>query len=469
MLETKRYCRSCNQHFEVEATSELCPVCDTQLVSWRDGQTVELDTVSFTKADSLNEAAEPPESLVGQRLANYQIERFLGQGGMARVYLAKHLTLERPCAIKVLRPITIKRDKDAAEAFLAEARSAAALVHPHVVALHTIGEAEGRHYIEMEYVSGESLGRLLERSGVLDPLEATRLMLQISSALAAAHAVGMVHRDIKPGNVMVTTARDAKLADFGLAKRLTTNQPVGGGMLCGTPNFMAPELFTGRPATTQSDIYAMGVTYFSLLVGRLPVETQSINELVRFHHRGTEIDIDPIGADLPAGVVRILQRALSKEGSARHEDAAALYEELAAMFGSLRPLRSLLEEAFRGAAVEITEHDERFAIRVALASGREQTVYVEIGEDAESRESIVRAFSICGRATEDYYERALQLNSTISHGSVAIQSIDGDPHFVMVNAYPQATCDPKEIRASVLEIAKHSDEVEHLLSGEDRY
>ncbi|MCB9923641.1 MAG: protein kinase [Planctomycetaceae bacterium] len=450
----------------MENAQQTCPACDTEFVSWREGPTLELETVSFASADA---ASDEPETLVGRRFANYQIERFLGQGGMARVYLAKHLTLERPCAIKVLRPVTIERDEQAAEAFLAEARSAAALIHPHVVALHTIGEAKGRRYIEMEYVSGASLGHLLERRGVIEALEATRLMMQISSALAAAHDLGMVHRDIKPGNVMVTPAGDAKLADFGLAKRLATKQPISGGFLCGTPNFMAPELFTGSPATTQTDIYAMGVTYFSLLVGRLPVETQSINELVRFHHRGTQIDVDSLRGQLPEGVVRILEKTLSTNIATRHEDATALHADLLSTFGSLRPLRSVLDEAFRETTVDIRSDEQGFAIVVPLPKGRKQTVRVEISEDAETAEVIVRVFSICGRATDLYYERALKLNSTISHGSIAIQAVNGEPHFVMVNAYPQATCDPEEIRKSVLDIAKHSDEVEMLLSGEDRF
>lgn len=470
MTSTTRYCRRCDQQYAVAPTCYSCPECETELVAWNVGQTVELETVSFSPVLSFDDGPEPAEALVGQRLAHYEIERFLGQGGMARVYLATHLTLERPCAIKVLRPATMERDENAADAFLAEARAAAALVHPHVVALHTIGQAEGRHYIEMEYVNGQSLGRLLDRAGVLEPLEATRLMLQVSSALAAAHDSGMVHRDIKPGNVMVTAAGDAKLADFGLAKRIATKQPLAGGLLCGTPNYMAPELFLGQAASKQSDIYAMGVTYYSLLVGRLPVETQSLNELVRFHAQRTAIDITAAESQLPPGVVNILRRALDRDQTRRYEHAGELYGELFAAFGGLRPLRSLLDEAFQNTSIEVSECGDRFAVRVLLPTGREQTVYVEINQDAETGESIVRAFSICGRATDHgYYERALQLNATISHGSVALQSIDGEPHFVMVNAYPRATCDPEEIRTSVLEIAKHSDEVEHLLSGEDRY
>lgn len=469
MTQTTRYCRRCDQQFAVERSRLSCPECDTELVAWPGEQTVALETVDFSAVASLDEDLVPPDGFVGQRFANYKIERFLGQGGMARVYLATHLTLERPCAIKVLRPTTIAGDENAAEAFLAEARLAAALVHPHVVTLHTIGEADGRQYIEMEYVNGQSLNRLLERHGVLEPLEATRFMLHVSSALAAAHDARMVHRDIKPGNVMVTEGGHAKLADFGLAKRISTTQPLAGGTLCGTPNYMAPELFAGHPATKQSDIYAMGVTYFSLLVGRLPVETPSIKELVRFHASRTGLDITATVSGLPSGVVDILGRALATTPTDRYESSGELYDDLSATFGSLRPLRALLREAFRGSSVEINEHDQRFAARVSLPNGRQQTVHVEIGEDAETGEAIVRAFSVCGRATDQYYERALQLNATISHGSVAIQSLNGDPHFVMVNAYPRATCDPEEIRRSVLEIAKHSDEVEGLLSTEDRY
>ncbi len=469
MAEATKYCENCDRQCYVDAEADRCPDCDNELATWTGDQTVELETVRFSHVQSVNDVPEPASALVGQQLANYRIEEFLGQGGMARVYRAKHLTLERLCAIKVLRPATIERDNNAAEAFLAEARSAAALVHPHVVALHTIGESDGRNFIEMEYVDGQSLNQLVQQEGTLAPLEATRLMLQVSSALAAAHDNGMIHRDIKPGNVMITKSRSAKLADFGLAKQIATKTPAPTGTLCGTPNFMAPELFTGNSASKQSDIYAMGVTYFSMLTGELPGQTQSINELVRFHAQRSAIEIRNLAKDLPDGVLRIMQQSLATEQSDRFIDATELHDALSATFSSLRPLRSLIDEAMQRYSVDITEHDETFAIRVPLANGRQQTVQVEINIDGETGESIVRAFSICGRATDAFYERALKLNATISHGSIAIESIDGEPHFVMVDAYPQTTCDPEEIRKSILEIAKHSDEVEHLLTGDDRF
>ena len=207
------------------------------------------------------------------------------------------------------------------------------------------------------------------------------------------------------------------------------------------------------------------------LHGPVPLVTAAesrLRSLGTLHARETPAN-DATSCSTSAAILPRRQALKHSVARVRHEDASELYDELLGTFGSLRPLRALLSEALRDTSVEITEDGDRFAIRVALASGRQQTVHVEINRDVETSEAIVRTFSICGRATDEYYERALQLNATISHGSVAIQTIDGAPFFVMVNAYPRATCDPEEIRKSVLEIARHSDEVEHLLSREDRY
>jgi len=471
MTETTRYCRSCQRRFSVAAEEQRCPQCGETLGPWGDHPTLELDSVSFAPVSETHVEAdegEPVQELVGQELAQYRIERFLGQGGMARVYLARHLTLERPCAIKVLRART-QQTQQALESFLAEARAAAALVHPHVVALHSIGEVGGRHFIEMEYVAGRSLAEVARAAGRLEPLEATRFMLQISSALAAAHQMGMVHRDIKPANVMVTAAGDAKLADFGLAKRLTKGQS-SAGALCGTPNYMAPELFAGQAASQRSDIYAMGVTYFSLLIGRLPVETNSLTELMRFHTVDEcEFDWELAADEIPAGVLEVLQRCLAREPGERYQDASALHAALRAVFGTLRSLGSLLREALAAEPLEIEGVEPQFTIRVPLDQGRSQTVRVEGLADVQTRESIIRVFSICGPATAAYYEKALHLNAAVSHGAIAIEEVAGSPHFVMVNAYPRATCDPEEIHKSVFDIARHSDELEQLLTGADRH
>ena len=466
MSATTRYCRSCQQRFTIERDDPHCPQCGDTLAAWISSPTVQLDDVNLQQT---REDSEPAEAPIGQRLANYQIEKFLGQGGMARVYLATHLTLERPCAIKVLRPSTLERDERAIDSFLAEARSSAALTHPNVVTLYTIGEEDGRHFLEMEYVAGQSLAWHVEDQGQLAPLEATQFMLQVSSALTAAHEMGMIHRDIKPANVMVTESQVAKLADFGLAKRVSGKSSMAGGFLCGTPNFMAPELFTGKAATMRSDVYAMGVTYYSLLTGRLPVETQSMNELIRYHAANDVLDASEVSSQLPASISDVLRRCLARNMNARYEQAGELRDELRAVLGGLRSLESLLDEAFADDSLQLDWQDGQCTIPVRLPDGRAQTVRVEIVTDAESSEEIIRVFSVCGPTSDCYYERALHLNATISHGAIGIENVAGTPHFVMVNSYPRATCDPQEIHASVVEIAKHSDHVEQLLTGKDRF
>jgi len=408
------------------------------------------------------------DELVGTRLGIYLIERFLGKGGMARVYRAKHLTLERACAIKVLRPSRNTGEGGAVESLLAEARAAAALVHPHVVTLHTIGHEGNHHFLEMEFVDGQSLAQLIRSKGPLPAPEATRLMVQTSSALAQAHHIGMIHRDIKPSNVLVTREGVAKLSDFGLAKQgVALLDSTDGRVLTGTPYFMAPELFHGEPATARSDVYAMGVMYYTLLTGRVPVSGASLNELVRAHARRTEVDVRDIVAVAGDAPSRVVEACLAPIAERRYADAGELFDELRAVYGSLRDLESLLEESLADAQVTFQGSGDKSEVSVELDGGRSQIVHVEICSGAAVSDQIVEIFSICGPVCDRYLRRALELNASIPHGSIAIQTVDGKPQFVMSNAYPRATCDPEEIRRSVLSIARHADEVEQRLTGQD--
>jgi serine/threonine-protein kinase len=468
MVKSTRYCQRCNDKFDVSPTEIKCPQCGDRLSAWINDPTLDLDETN--KHESLAEDQEPAEKLVGQQFANYQIEGFLGQGGMARVYLATHLSLQRPCAVKVLRPSTLERSDRAIESFLSEARLSAAINHPHAVTLYTLGHSDGRHFLEMEYVDGKTLGHLMLEHGKLEPLQATTWMFQISSALAVAHDLGMIHRDIKPANVMVTKAQLAKLADFGLAKQIAADRPLAGEALSGTPSYMAPELFHGHAASTQSDIYAMGVTYFSLLTGRLPVDKPSIGELVRFHSKHDALRLlDFEGERLPAGVVKVLQKSLGRDVSERYEHGCELRDDLRAVLGGLRSLESMMNEALAGSSMRPEFDGQRYHVRVRLPDGRNQIVSVECVEDAETHEEIVRVFSVCGPTSASYYERALHLNAAMSHGAIGIETVSGIPHFVMVNSYPRATCDPHEIRTSVTEVAKYADQVERLLTGQDHF
>ncbi len=461
-------CPSCKSRLPSSAV-QACPACGDPLDKLPTRRVRDLDQTSAFRHSESDEPGASADELIGTQLGNYLIERFLGQGGMARVYRARHLTLERPCAIKVLKPSIVDRDKAAVASFLAEARAAANLVHPNVVTIHTIGQDRGRHFIEMEYIDGMSLASLLESEGPFAPAQATCFLVQIGSALSVAHERHLVHRDIKPGNVMVSTERHAKLADFGLAKRVHDKQSDDGGWLSGTPNFMAPELFQGGSADKRSDVYAMGVTYFLLLTGQLPAAGETITELMQWHSENSPRDVRELRAEIPENAARFVDRCLAKHPADRYTDAVQLHQELRAVYGSLRSLQSLLHESLRGTGIAVEGDADHFDLVVQLAGGRKQGVVVETCDSSAVAEQVVRIYSICGPADERHYRRALELNPHFPHGAIGLENIGGLPYFVMTNAFPRSTCDPDEIRHSVLGIAQRADDVERCLTGKDSH
>jgi serine/threonine-protein kinase len=346
--------------------------------------------------------------------------------------------------------------------FLDEARAAAALVQPNVVTVHNIGLERGLRFIEMEFIDGSSL-QSEEADAGGETVHATGLMLQVSGGLAEAHRRGIVHRDLKPANVMVTKSGIAKLADFGLAKRLETAS--GDGALVGTPYFMAPELFDGNPASLRSDVYAAGVTYFYLLTGRFPFADRSIVGLARKHARDPMPDVAELRPGIPARAIELLSRCLAKDPGARLPDAGALQEELRGLFGRLRPLPQLVDHACNGLDLERRSEREAEVLEVRLPSGRKQSVRVELARSGD--EELVRVYSVCAPLEEHYARHALELNAEVPHAALAIHEVEGRPHFVMIASYPRATCDPEEVRASVLNIAYWADHVESALTGRD--
>ena len=465
------FCHGCNEKFSVPEDCRECPQCGSTLHMMSDAPTLAFHNLAArgTHLAGTGELTDMDDFLVGRRLGTYDIEGFLGKGGMARVYRARHLMLERPCAIKVLNPQLVERSPEYVDMFLSEARAAASLVHPHVVAIHTIGQDEGLHYIEMEYVIGQSLHRHVTSRGRPDPTLATKFMLQISSALSEAHRVGMVHRDLKPANVLVTSSGVAKLADFGLAKpvlslRATSNPR---SSAAGTPHYMAPELFESHPADHRSDVYAMGVTYFFLLTGRLPFIDQTITDLAKRHATEPVPDIRRLSPDVPADAVRVVLRCMAKDPRDRYSNADELYQEIKAVYGGMRSLASLLREALENLEVQVEGSGDHFEVLVRLRNGRSQKVYIESTTAHCIAERIVKIYSVCGPVNESFCRRALELNSVIPHGSIAIESVAARPHFIMGNTYPRATCDPEEIRHSLSTIASHADEIERFLTARD--
>jgi eukaryotic-like serine/threonine-protein kinase len=278
----------------------------------------------FARADG--SASDLRPEFLGRSFECYTIDAFLGKGGMAWVFRARHNALQRACAIKILCPRVQQRTLDSLELFLAEARAAASVVHPHIVTVHNIGQIGEYHFIELEYVPGRALQTILDETGQLPPLRATELLLQSCSALAEAHRHGLIHRDFKLSNILVGPEDFAKLADFGLAKRLD-DEPgpqTSPSQLAGTPYYMAPELFAGQPAGTTSDVYAAGVSYYYLLTGKLPFPEHSLAQLVRMHREQPPPDPRSCCPDLPAEVVALLERCLAKNPADRPSDGMQL-------------------------------------------------------------------------------------------------------------------------------------------------
>ena len=462
-----RYCPGCNEPFAAPGDG-CCPQCGQTLTAYMLAPTLDLDSTSSVEpAGHGRPAADPSESLVGKSFDSYTIESFLGKGGMAWVYRAKHNELYRPCAIKILAPRP-GRGEDMVEMFLAEARAAASLVHPHIVTVHNIGQTGPLHYIELEYVPGQTLQQMVQAAGKLDAYPATEFLSQTCSALAEAHRCGVVHRDFKPSNILVHRNGLAKLADFGLAKLVAASQAAGES-LSGTPYFMAPELFRARPASKASDVYAVGVSYYYLLTGEFPFVDRNVGLLSEKHAHAPVPDPRERCPEVPAEAAELALRCMAKRPQDRPPDGESLHRELQAIGRGVCQIGKLVDAALRDLIVTREDDAQRISVCVPQSGGRSQRVCIEECADPVGRERVVKICSVCGPAHPDYYRRALEMNARLCHGSLAIEQIGGEPYFVMVNSFPRATCDPEEIRRSIQEIARWADEVEGKLTASDQY
>ncbi|GAB4156576.1 MAG: hypothetical protein Tsb009_33560 [Planctomycetaceae bacterium] len=406
------------------------------------------------------------DSLVGTCVHHYECQSLLGAGGMGRVYLAHHKRLNRRCALKILSPRASVHDIDYVRRFRNEGQSTAALVHPNIVTVHAIGEADGHHFLEMEFISGCSLQQKLNREGRLMPLRATSLLRQIAEGLAAAHRNSILHRDLKPDNVLLTRHGLPKLADFGLAKRILQADPTE--FLAGTPNYMAPEVLQGESATPASDVYALGVCYFQMLTGRVPFAGTSLVDLRREVTTAPIPNVREFRSDISLEMAECLSLLLAKSPRNRPRDGIEAAQLLDAISGKVRDLETLLHEAFQDHEnVSWWREDEKYALNITLPDGRQQRLFLE-SSDHSTTERLLLIYSVCCPARPDYYADALRLNALVSHGGLALREIDGQDCFVMVDTYPRATVDPEEIRRSVLEVAFQADSVERKLTNRDR-
>jgi eukaryotic-like serine/threonine-protein kinase len=259
----------------------------------------------------------------------YSLQREIGSGGMGIVYLARDVQLDRDVAIKVL-PMHLARLSTARERFVQEARTAAGLSHPHIVPIHRVGEADGFVFFVMSYVEGETLGERLRAQGPLPPAEAARVMREVAWALAYAHGRGIVHRDIKPDNILLEAGTGrAMVTDFGIAHGGAASAPTDIGKIMGTAHFMSPEQGANKPLDGRSDIYSLGVVGYLAVSGRLPFEEASLPALIVRQSIDTPPDLMSVAPGVPSAFAAAIDRCLDRDPDSRFPDGEALAAALA--------------------------------------------------------------------------------------------------------------------------------------------
>jgi serine/threonine protein kinase len=306
----------------------------------------EVQALLDEQADSFLESA--PVSAIkalsaGARLGNFEVVELLGRGGMGEVWRARDTRLKRDVAIKVLPP-GLARDPDRISRFEREARAASALNHPNIVSIHDIGCDKGTYWIASELVRGDTLRRMIE-AGPLPAPKAIEIAVQVAAGLAAAHAAGLVHRDLKPDNIMVTRDGHVKILDFGLSKQRratadsTTADLTDEGVALGTAGYMSPEQVRGVAADHRSDLFGFGVVLYEMLCGKRAFSGGSsvevMNAILKEHP-------PELPASVPPALVRVVRRCLEKETDRRFQSAADLGFALDAL--SLAPTRATVPE-----------------------------------------------------------------------------------------------------------------------------
>ena len=264
----------------------------------------------------------------GQKINNrYEIIRIIGEGGMANVYLAEDTILNRKVAVKVLRG-DLANDEKFVRRFQREALSASSLSHPNIVEMYDVGEDDGNFYIVMEYVEGKNLKQLLKKRGKLNINEVIDIMLQLTDGLAHAHDSYIIHRDIKPQNILILDNGLVKITDFGIAMALNSSQLTQTNSVMGSVHYLPPEQANGKGSTIKSDVYSLGILMYELISGSLPFRGENAVEIALKHIKEKIPYLKKEHPDLPQSIENIILKSCAKNPKNRYADAREMYNDL---------------------------------------------------------------------------------------------------------------------------------------------
>ncbi|MHC4646476.1 MAG: serine/threonine protein kinase [Planctomycetota bacterium] len=324
---------------------------------------VELGYITNNQAERLKTTIKESK-VAAHQIPGYKILGKLGAGAMAIVYKAKQLSLNRTVAIKVL-PKRFSENPEYVERFYKEGQAAAKLNHNNIVGAYDVGEAGGYHYFVMEYVEGKTLYEDLAAGKVFEEMEALDIIIQVAHALAHAHTRSLMHRDVKPKNIMIDASGVVKLADMGLARETTDIETAQteAGKAYGTPYYIAPEQIRGKiDIDHRADIYGLGATFYHTVTGRVPFMADDPTEVMKKHLREELIPPDHINTSLSAGVSEVIEVMMAKRKEDRYNNMEELLADLEALRAGQPPLRAHkrfdfaeLEKLEEGEAIEADE------------------------------------------------------------------------------------------------------------------
>ena len=300
-------CSRC-QHENPDGTI-YCGKCASQLLSPKD---IDVTETIETPKDELTRG-----TIFAGR---YEIIEELGRGGMGKVYRVEDTKLQQEVALKLIKP-EIASDKKTIERFRNELKTARMIAHKNVCRMFDMGESKDSHFITMEYIRGEDLKSLIQKMGLLSAGQAISIAKHVCDGLIEAHKLGVVHRDLKPQNIMIDKQGDARIMDFGIARSLEGRGITGAGIMIGTPDYMSPEQVEGKETDQRSDIYSMGVILYEMVTGRVPFEGDTALSIAVKHKTETPKAPIELNPQIPDGLNSVILRCLEKDKQNRYQSA----------------------------------------------------------------------------------------------------------------------------------------------------